>query len=110
METIMKGFLGAFFSVLLLVIGMQFLLASLEARKAQSFMSEVTQRISASHFSQGVIEACRRDAKEAGYELELKIVGNDTNRGYYGNATMEYEFALPMFGIDKKHRIQADVR
>lgn len=110
METVIKGFVGIFFSVLMLVIGMQFLTASLQARKAQLFMSEVTERISASHFSKGVIEACRRDAAEAGYDLQFQVLGNEETKRYYGNATMEYDFVLPLFGIDKKHRLQADVR
>ena len=110
METIIKGTMGIFLSVIMLLIGVQFLTASLQARKAQLFMTEVTERISASHFSKGVIEACRKDAKEAGYDLQLQIMGNEATKAYYGNATMEYDFTLPLFGIDKKHRLQADVR
>ena len=110
METIIKGFVGTFFSVLIVVIGMQVLMASLEARRAQQFMSEVTQRVSASHFSQGVMEACRRDAAEAGYELKLQVQERGNSGARFGSATMDYEFTMPLFGIAKKHHIQADLR
>lgn len=110
METIIKGFIGVFFSVLLVVIGMQFLMASLEARRAQSFMAEVTERISASHFSKGVMEACRTDASRAGYSLQLDVLSRGNSGVYYGTATMEYDFSLPLFGIEKKHQLQADLR
>ena len=110
METVIKGFVGTFFSVLILVIGMQVLMASLEAHKAQQFMAEVTQRVSASHFSQGVMEACKRDAAEAGYELELRVEERGNSGERFGNATMDYDFRMPLFGIAKKHQLQADLR
>ncbi len=110
METIIKGFVGFFFSLLLVVIGLQFLNASLEARRAQSFMADVTTRISASHFSKGVVEACRRDALREGYELQVEVQQRGTSGVCYGSATMEYPFTLPMFGIHKTHRLQADLR
>ena len=110
METVIKGFVGAFFGILILVIGMQVLMASFEARRAQMFMSEVTQRVSASHFSQGVVEACRRDAAEAGYELTLQVQQRGESGACFGSATMDYEFSMPLFGIAKKHQLQADLR
>ncbi len=110
METIIKGFLSTFFSVILVVIGMQFLIATLQAYRAQSFMSEVTERISASHFSKGVMEACKKDAGEAGYELMLDIQQRGNSNICYGSVVMKYDYKLPLFGIAKQHQLQAEIR
>ncbi len=110
METIIKGFLSTFFSVILVVIGMQFLIATLQAYRAQSFMSEVTERISASHFSRGVMEACKKDAGEAGYDLVLDIQQRGNSNICYGSVVMKYDYKLPLFGIAKQHQLQADIR
>ena len=110
METIIKGFLSTFFSVILVVIGMQFLIASLQAYRAQNFMAEVTERISASHFSRGVIEACKKDAGKAGYDLMLDIQQRGNSNIFYGSAVMEYDYKMPLFGISKRHQFEADIR
>lgn len=100
METIIKGFLGCFLLLLLTFCGYGLFSASIDARNADAFLADCANRIESSDYAPGVISACQADASEAGYDLDVTgYKANGSNRKIYGQATLSYEFKVPLLQI-----------
>ena len=93
METIIKSFVGMFFALLLLLL----IAASVNARNAGAFAADCASRIENSDFAGSVIEECRRDATDRGYELTVEVsekAGQPEVK--YGSLQLEYPFRIPV--------------
>ncbi len=109
MESIFKGFLGVFFLMLISFTGIGVIEASIEARKADTFLTESVSDIEAGHYNQYVISACRADAADRGYRLDVDIVGNDVGE-YCGRARLSYQYEVPFLGLKQTHEVMAPIR
>lgn len=76
--------------------------ASVVMTEAKEFKAQVVAEIENSNFNPYVIEACKRQAQEAGYELQVTTYVYDER---YNLQTAEvilmYPYRLPMFGISE---------
>ena len=110
METIIKGFLGCFLLLLLTFSGYGLFSASIDARNADAFLADCATRIESSDYASGVISACQADASEAGYDLEVAgYTANGSSRKIYGQATLSYEFKVPLLQIAKVRTVKTDL-
>lgn len=109
MESIFKGFLGMFFLLILSFTGVGLIEASIDARKADSFLSEAVELIEAGHYRDAVIDACASDAKSRGYELDIDIVENERGE-CFGTAKLSYSYRVPLLGLSQEHMAVADIR
>lgn len=113
METVIKGFTGIFFLVLLTCIGISIIGSSIRSTKASEALLSYVSRIENSNYSQDVIDSCRADARkqfgEDGQEA-LEVV-SVAQRGHsypsYGRATLNYTYRIPMIGYDSHHTISS---
>lgn len=113
METIIKSFTGIFFLLLISFTGVSIIASSIRSTKADEALLAYVSRIENSNFSEDVISACKKDAKEQFGEngkeaLEVKAY-HQKGHSYtsYGRATLNYTYRIPMIGYEKKHSISS---
>lgn len=109
MESIFKGFLGIFFLMIISCTGIGVIEASIEARNADSFLSESVSSIEAGHYNRQVISACMADAISRGYLLDVDISGNDAGE-CCGRARLSYHYRVPILGLQQTHEVIEDIR
>lgn len=110
METIIKGFLGCFLLLLLTFSGYGLFSAAIDARNADAFLSDCVTRIESSDYAPSVISACQEDANQAGYELSVNgYKAQGSNRNTYGQATLLYEFKVPLLQIATERTVKTDL-
>ncbi len=106
MDVVVKAFMGVFFSMILVFLGVGIISASMEGRNANTFASECTTRISNSGFSQAVIEVCKRDAKRNGYELQVWTRQENTAMMPTGEILLTYHNQIPLLGLEQEHQVR----
>lgn len=108
MEQVIKGFLGTFFLLLLTFLVYGFTSASITARNADEFMAEVVEDMRDSNCSNAVISNAKSDASELGYDLEINIHSTKSAKKF-GDATLKYEYKLPILGLTEEKYINASI-
>lgn len=100
-ETMIAVVLIAFMAVLSTV----YITASLNTQRAQMYHSAVITEIEASDYTPSVIERCRQNALENGYEaLEIRTI-TGASGSKYAKVTLKYRYSVPLFGMDLMHQI-----
>ena len=111
MESVIKGFLGLFFTVLISAVGVGILSASIDARAAEEQLGRYCREIENSNFSEKVIEACCRDAKDADRLLSVNIGKRPGEDVYsYGTCALTYELRIPVIGIKRRMTVTSPLR
>ncbi len=112
METVFKSFAGLFFFFLLTSMGISLIASSIQASNANRALLGYVEKIENSNYSDEVIEACRKDAKEQFGEgkdaLEVvKARQNGKKHISYARATLNYSFRVPVIGFTTKHSVSS---
>ena len=110
METVVKSFIGIFFTLLLVAIGVGVISSSICSRNADSFTADCISKILSSNYSSSVIDGCKQDAADENYELTVDLYspeGGNTVR--YGQATLKYTYSIGILNISQDHYIKADI-
>lgn len=111
MDSIIKGFLGSMFIVILAFLGYGLMSASLQARNADAFAADCVKKIENSNYSMQVIEACKEDAAHLGYALTVDAYGAaGSSRCAYGSLHLTYQYAVPLLNIQEERDIRSDMR
>lgn len=111
METVVKTFVGLFFSLVLLILGIGMIAASVNARNATAFAAECASRIENSDFADSVVQECEQEAAEKGYVLEVEISGReDRPEVKFGSLSLEYPFRIPLIGVEQQNVVEAGIR
>ncbi|MCR5145254.1 MAG: hypothetical protein K6B67_08185 [Lachnospiraceae bacterium] len=108
MEEIVKSFLGVFFLLFLTFLVYGFSSASISARNADAFMALVAEDLRDSNCSANMIAAAKEDAKNLGYVLEVDVHSSKTTKKY-GNATLKYEYKIPVIGLEEDKYISTRI-
>lgn len=104
MGTIIKAYVGLFFTVLTLVLGVSIADIGVEEYAAQDFHADVIEEIESSNFSPSVIQACIDQANEAGYELTVNSIVSDVdNNVQMAEVVMKYKYIIDIFDISTEH-------
>lgn len=110
MDVIIKSFIGIFCMLLVVSMGMGITGMAVAIRNADTFASTCVQRIEASNGAQSVVAACKKDAADYGYELEVTMhQAPESTRATYGNMTLTYHYGLAFLGIERTRSIVADL-
>lgn len=111
MESIVKGFLGTMFMVIIVFLGYGMISASMQARYADAFAADCVKKIENSNYSEQVIGACVADADRLGYILAVDTYGVDgSSRDGYGSLTLTYPYEIPFLKIQEAYDIRSDMR
>ncbi|MCR5397230.1 MAG: hypothetical protein K6E64_07145 [Lachnospiraceae bacterium] len=106
MDTVLKSFSGLIIIMLFASVGIGLIFATLYANGADNYYSQVSGKISASHFADSVIQECIEDAKEKGYELTVTKRQVNGTKQYVGEGNLTYQFQIPILGIQKEYNVQ----
>ena len=106
MDSVVKAFLGVFFLLTMMFLGVGLIGAAIDAGKAENFAT----RISNSNFSESVIQACKEDAAAEGYQCQVELVRpSDRQRPTYGTLTLTYPFRIPLLSFETRETVTEDI-
>ncbi|HAQ51981.1 MAG TPA: hypothetical protein DCR12_04385 [Lachnospiraceae bacterium] len=111
MEQIIKTYIGMFFLIATVAIGINFIYASLVSRNANNLANNYAAKIRASNMSAKVIDACQEEIASSGGEykkLNVDIISDKDNKNS-GTMTLEYSYRLPVFGIDSTKKVVRNI-
>lgn len=109
MGQVIKTYLGIFLMMLLLVVGTGIVSAEMEICRARNFKTDVVTELENSHFHPEVIEACRQQAQDMGYELEIETYG-DGGEIKMAAVTLFYTYQIGPFHTRTEHSVQGIAR
>lgn len=100
----MKHIIGAFSTLIVLVLNLLLCAAvlsmSAETAAAKEYKAAVVAEIENSNFNPNVIEACKTQAAERGYTLEVNTGVYDAGRDVYmAEVLLKYRYEIPILGI-----------
>lgn len=72
MSQAIKAFMGVFFLLMLLLLGVGILSAQMDVSDALNYKSDMIAEIENSNYSPAVLNACIRQATDNGYTVEIK--------------------------------------
>lgn len=111
MEQIIKTYIGLFFLIATIAIGINFIYASIVSRNANNLANDFAYKIRASNMSSKVIAACQEEVASSGGEikkLNVDIITGKDNKNC-GTMTLEYNYRLPIFGIDSTKKVVRNI-
>ncbi|MCR5099126.1 MAG: hypothetical protein K6B14_09285 [Lachnospiraceae bacterium] len=109
MDTIFKTFSGIFFLMVLMVAGLSFFVASIDAANADSYATSVTNRVRASYFNEDVIKACKSEAEKKNYGLDISVYTDEKTGECYGITDVSYVYRVPVFGISHTFHVTSEM-
>lgn len=111
MEQIIKTYIGLFFLIATVAIGINFIYASIVSRNANNLANDYASKIRASNMSAKVISACKEEVASSGSDykkLNVDIISDKDNKNS-GTMTLEYSYRLPVFGIDSTKKVVRNI-
>lgn len=107
MGQIMKTYLGIFFLLVTGLVGIGVVTAGIQSASARNYHSGVISEIECSNFNDAVVTACRQQAKEEGYELEVKTMSYDAlGHTKVAEIILHYEYAIPVLNLVTDHQVR----
>ena len=111
MDSVFQSFLGIFFLVILLILGMGVIASSIDSTAAERALSDYSRRIEDSYFDPDVMECCRQDAADHDRQLEIKTYRREgESEDSYGWARLTYEISIPVIGYTDTRSLVTDLR
>lgn len=104
MGQVIKTFLGIFLLMLLLLLGCGIIGAQMESVAARNYHSAVVTELSDSGCDQSVIESCRYQAEQDGYQLKVQVC--EQAGGRMAEVTLGYEYRIPMLRFHKIYQLR----
>lgn len=109
MGQVIKTYLGIFLMMLLMVAGAGVISAEAEICRARNFKTDVVTELENSHFHPSVIAACRQQAADMGYELEIETYG-EGQEIEMAEVTLYYTYQIGPFHTKTEHSVQGIAR
>ncbi len=111
MGQVIKTYLGLFFLLLMGLVGIGVVTAGVQSAAARNYHADVISEIECSNFNSGVIDACRQQAQDAGYDLNVRTMNYDAE-GHVMTAEviLEYNYAIPILNLVTDHEVRGFAR
>ncbi len=109
LDIVFKAFVGVLAAVVIIGSGIGVTTAFSKTVAADNYMESVSKVIVESNYNAKVIEACKYEAEDNGYVLEVRVQ-NATKAGvkYYAQISLTYYFEIPLFGL-KQEKVQIKI-
>ena len=100
MGQVIKTYLGMFFLMVTGMVGIGVVTAGIQSANARNYHTDVISEIECSNFNEGVLEACKQQAQDDGYELRVRTMSYDA-QGHTKRAEviLDYEYAIPVLNL-----------
>lgn len=109
MGQVIKAYLGIFLMMLLLAAGAGVIAAEVEICRARDFKTDVVTELENSNFHPDVIAACRQQAEDMGYDLQIDTYA-DGDGIRQASVTLVYSYRLGPFHTDTEHVLRGIAR
>ncbi len=110
MESVIKGFVGLFCMVAVVVLGYGVVSMAMSNRMADTYIDDCVNKIENSMYSDAVITECKEAAKERGYDLDVNIYRRgDIDTLRYGLIKMEYHNAYDLFDGNRTYMVSRNI-
>ena len=110
MESVIKGFLGLFCLVSVVVLGYGVVSMAMSDRMADTYIDDCVNKIENSMYSEAVITECKQKASERGYKLDVDLYRReDVDVLRYGLIKMEYHNAYDLFDVDRTYMVSRNI-
>ncbi|NMC59414.1 MAG: hypothetical protein GYA51_08550 [Candidatus Methanofastidiosa archaeon] len=113
MSTIIKTYIGIFILLLGVFTMAGVMSACIDANNARDFHASVIAEIEDSNFAPSVINACKTQAANDGYELLIddnSIVKNEDGKTTLMQVILEYKYHVDFLGVISTQQIRAFAR
>ena len=113
MSTTIKTYVGIFILLLSVFTMAGVMSASIDANNARDFHASVVAEIEDSNFAPSVINACKTQAANAGYELlvdESSIVKDEDGKPTLMEVILKYKYNVDFLGVVSTQQIRAFAR
>lgn len=107
MENVVKAFLGLFFTVIIVFLGVTLIAASIDSRKAENFLESKCMEMKSSNYSTAIVNESKNEAIENDYELEVEIYGKKPNQ--YGRCKLKYISTNPILKFKNENNLIKDI-
>lgn len=111
MGQIFKAYLGIFFLLIIGMVGIGVVAAGVEVTAARNYHADVIGEIECSNFNPGVIDACKNQAQENGYQLTVKDMVYDIERNQQmAEVILAFDYAIPILNLVSNREIRGFAR
>lgn len=113
MSTTIKTYVGIFILLLSVFTMAGVMSASIDSNNARDFHASVIAEIEDSNFAPSVINACKTQASNAGYELlidENSIVKDEDGKPTLMEVILKYNYHVDFLGVISTQQIRAFAR
>ena len=101
MDVIGKVLVACIGAILLVMSGVSVTMGNTDETAANQYLESVSKVVLESNYNTDVIEACKEEAADNGYTLEVVVYGSSTpGKAQYANVTLTYTYSLKLFGYE----------
>lgn len=103
MDSIWKVTLSFAVVVMITVVGITMTSVSTDVAAAGDYMEDLASVIRESNYNEAVIQQCREEATERGYELEVSVCRSKSRTwSSYAKLSLHYPCHFPAFGLEEE--------
>ena len=111
MGQVMKTYLGIFFLMLMGLIGIGVVKAGIEVNAARNYHADVISEIECSNFNLNVVNACKIQAKNKGYQLVVTDMVYDIEKNQrMAEVVLSFQYAIPILNLISEHEVRGFAR
>lgn len=111
MGQVLKTYLGLFFLLVMGLVGIGIVAAGIEVTAARNYHADVISQVECSNFNAGVISACKNQAKERGYQLEVSELVYDTEENQkMAEIILFFDYSIPVLNLVSDHEVRGFAR
>lgn len=107
----MKTYLVIFFLMLMGLIGIGVVTAGIEVNAARNYHADVISEIECSNFNLNVVNACKIQAKNKGYQLVVTDMVYDIEKNQrMAEVVLSFQYAIPILNLISEHEVRGFAR
>lgn len=111
MGQVMKTYLVIFFLMLMGLIGIGVVTAGIEVNAARNYHADVISEIECSNFNLNVVNACKIQAKNKGYQLVVTDMVYDIEKNQrMAEVVLSFQYAIPILNLISEHEVRGFAR
>lgn len=111
MGQVFKTYLGILFLLLTGLVGIGVVTAGVEVTAARNYHADVITEIECSNFNDSVVEACKHQAQEKGYQLTVAdMVYNAEKKEQMAEVILSFDYAIPVLNLVSNREIRGFAR
>lgn len=104
MRMIIEHFITFLLLLIFIWVGIAYIIQNISYSSAREFHGAVVTQLENSYFDKVVIEDCKKKAEKAGYDLRIRVYGEDNKKD--ARVSLKFKYIIPLVGIEKKYEIE----